>query len=257
VTFVARGITLSLDDGPVRYSWRSSRVGIFIRPGVEPRRTADRLTAKWRGSLRVTLIPMVVERTGRGERSYDIYSRLLKERIIFIGDPIGDLEANVIMAQMLFLQFENKNQDINLYLNCPDAAMTAGMAIYDTMQFIKCDIATYCIGQAVGMGAVLLAAGAKGKRFALPHARVMLHQPWGGAQGTTADIEIQASEIKRTRQAMVDVLAKHTKKPVEQVYNDVDRDFYMDAEQAKAYGIVDEVVAPVYAKSKQPERAKA
>ncbi len=189
----------------------------------------------------MTLIPMVVERAGRGERSYDIYSRLLKERIIFIGDPIGDLAANVIMAQMLFLQFENKNQDINLYINCPDASMTAGMAVYDTMQFIKCDIATYCIGQASGMGAVLLAAGTKGKRFALPHARVMLHQPWGGAQGTTADIEIPA---------------RHTGKPPEQIARDVDRDFYMDAEMAKAYGIVDEVVAPVYAK-KQPERANA
>ncbi|MCO5165562.1 MAG: ATP-dependent Clp protease proteolytic subunit [Planctomycetes bacterium] len=199
---------------------------------------------------------MVVERTGRGERSYDIYSRLLKERIIFIGDPIGDLEANVIMAQMLFLQFENKNQDINLYLNCPDASMTAGMAVYDTMQFIKCDIATYCIGQAAGMAAVLLAAGTKGKRFALPHARVMLYQPWGGAQGTTADIEIQASEIKRMRQSMCEILAKHTGKGVEQISRDVDRDFFMDAEQAKTYGIVDEVVAPVYAR-KQPERAKA
>jgi len=204
----------------------------------------------------VTLIPMVVERTGRGERSYDIYSRLLKERIIFIGDPIGDLEANVIMAQMLFLQFENKNQDINLYINCPDTTMTAGMAVYDTMQFIKCDIATYCIGQAVGMGAVLLAAGTKGKRFALPHSRTMLHQPWGGAQGTTADIEIQASEIKRTRQDMHDVLAKHTGRSIEQIVKDVDRDFFMDADQSKAYGIVDEVVAAVYAK-KAPERAKA
>lgn len=204
----------------------------------------------------MTLIPMVVERTGRGERSYDIYSRLLKERIIFLGDPIGDLAANVIMAQMLFLQFENKNQDINLYINCPDASMTAGMAVYDTMQFIKCDIATYCIGQASGMAAVLLAAGTKGKRFALPHARVMLHQPWGGAQGTTADIEIQASEIKRMRSSMTEILAKHTGKPTEQIARDVDRDFYMDAEMAKAYGIVDEVVAPVYAK-KQPERAKA
>jgi ATP-dependent Clp protease, protease subunit len=199
----------------------------------------------------VTLIPMVVERTGRGERSYDIYSRLLKERIIFLGDPVGDLEANVIMAQMLFLQFENKNQDINLYLNCPDASMTAGMAVYDTMQFIKCDIATYCIGQAVGMGAVLLAAGTKGKRFALPHSRIMLHQPWGGAQGTTADIEIQASEIKRMRLSMHEVLAKHTGRSVEQISKDMDRDFYMDAEQAKAYGIVDEVVAPVYARAKQ------
>jgi ATP-dependent Clp protease protease subunit len=201
----------------------------------------------------VTLIPMVVERTGRGERSYDIYSRLLKERIIFIGDPIGDIGANIIMAQMLFLQFENKNQDINLYINCPDAQITSGMAIYDTMQFIKCDIATYCIGQAVGMSALLLAAGTKGKRFALPHSRVMLHQPWGGASGTVSDVEIQANEIKRVKQSVHEILSKHTGRPLAQVEKDVDRDFFMDADQAKNYGLVDEVVAAVYAAKGKPE----
>jgi ATP-dependent Clp protease protease subunit len=205
------------------------------------------------GGCQVTLIPMVVERTGRGERSYDIYSRLLKERIIFIGDPIGDIGANIIMAQMLFLQFENKNQDINLYINCPDAQITSGMAIYDTMQFIKCDIATYCIGQAVGMSALLLAAGTKGKRFALPHSRVMLHQPWGGASGTASDVEIQANEIKRMKLSVHEILAKHTGRPLAQVEKDVDRDFFMDAEQAKGYGLVDEVVAAVYALKGKPE----
>jgi ATP-dependent Clp protease protease subunit len=198
---------------------------------------------------------MVVERTGRGERSYDIYSRLLKERIIFIGDPIADsVMANVILAQMLFLQFENKNQDINLYINCPGADISAGMAIYDTMQFIKCDIATYCIGQAIGLGAVLLAAGTKGKRFALPHSRVMLHQPGGGAYGTVADVEIQANEIKRNKQALQEILAKHTGKSIAQVEKDVDRDHYMDAEACKAYGLVDEVVAAVY--SQKGDKAK-
>jgi ATP-dependent Clp protease protease subunit len=194
----------------------------------------------------VTLIPMVVERTGRGERSYDIYSRLLKERIIFIGDPIGDIAANIIMAQMLFLQFENKNQDINLYINCPHTSLTAGMAIYDTMQFIKCDIATYCIGQAIGMGAVLLAAGTKGKRYALPHSRVMLHQPWGQASGTSADVEIQAAEYKRNKQTMYEIITKHTGQTMERVEKDIERDFFMDADSAKNYGIVDEVVAPAW-----------
>ena len=194
----------------------------------------------------MTLIPMVVERTGRGERSYDIYSRLLKQRIIFIGDPIGDIAANIIMAQMLFLQFENKNQDINLYINCPDTTLTAGLAIYDTMQFIKCDIATYCIGQAVGMAAVLMAAGTKGKRYALPHSRVMLHQPWGQAGGTTADVEIQAAEYKRNKQTMNEIIAKHTGQTFERVERDIERDFFMDAETAKTYGIVDEVVAPAW-----------
>jgi ATP-dependent Clp protease protease subunit len=194
----------------------------------------------------VTLIPIVVEKTGRGERSYDIYSRLLKERIIFLGDPISDHIANVVMAQLLFLQFENRNQDINLYINSPGGSITAGLAIYDTMQFVKCDIATYCIGQAASMGAVLLAAGTKGKRFALPHSRVMIHQPWGGAEGTVEDVVIQAAEIQRSKQALHEILAKHTGQPIERIHADADRDKYMDAEQAQAYGLVDQVVAPVY-----------
>jgi ATP-dependent Clp protease protease subunit len=196
----------------------------------------------------VTLIPVVVEKTGRGERSYDIYSRLLKERIIFIGDPIGDQIANVVMAQLLFLQFENRTQDINLYINSPGGSITAGLAIYDTMQFIKCDIATYCIGQAASMGAVLLAAGTKGKRYALPHSRVMIHQPWGGAEGTVADIVIQAAEIKRSKHALNQILSNHSGKPVEDIARDADRDYYMTAAEAAEYGLVDEVVEAVYTK---------
>ena len=204
------------------------------------------------------LVPTVIEQTSRGERAFDIYSRLLAERIVFLGSPIDDNVANLIVAQLLHLQSADPDKDISLYINSPGGDMTALFAIHDTMQFLGLDVATYCVGQAASAAAVLLAAGAPGKRFALPHARVMLHQPWGGAQGTTADIEIQAGEIKRTRQSMVEILAKHSKRPVDQVYRDVDRDFYMDAEQAKAYGIVDEVVAPVYAKkTQQPERAKA
>ncbi|RMG14392.1 MAG: ATP-dependent Clp endopeptidase proteolytic subunit ClpP [Planctomycetota bacterium] len=197
----------------------------------------------------MTLIPIVVEKTGRGERSYDIYSRLLKERIIFVGDPITDQVANLVMAQLLFLQFENRTQDINLYINSPGGSITAGLAIYDTMQFIKCDIATYCIGQAASMAAVLLAAGTPGKRYALPHSRVMIHQPWGGAEGTVADIVIQAEEIKRMKHTLHELLAKHTGQSVEQIAKDADRDYYMDAAQAKEYGLVDEVVSAVYDKS--------
>jgi ATP-dependent Clp protease protease subunit len=192
-----------------------------------------------------TLIPIVIEKTGRGERSYDIYSRLLKERIIFVGTPIDDMIANLVMAQLLFLQFENKNQDISMYINSPGGSVTAGLAIYDTMQFVKCDIATYCIGQAASMGAVLLAAGTKGKRYALPHSRIMIHQPWGGAQGTASDIEIQAEEIKRLKTALYDILAKHTTKPVKTIEKDADRDFFMGSMQAKEYGLVDEVITAV------------
>jgi len=198
----------------------------------------------------VTLIPVVVEKTGRGERSYDIYSRLLKERIIFIGDPIGDHLANLVMAQLLFLQFENRNQDISLYINSPGGSITAGLAIYDTMQFIKCDIATYCIGQAASMGAVLLAAGTPGKRYALPHSRAMIHQPWGGAEGTVEDVVIQAAEIQRNKQALHEILARHTGQSVERIAADSDRDNYMDADEAKAYGLVDQVVAAVYGEKK-------
>ena len=196
------------------------------------------------------LIPTVVEKTGRGERSYDIYSRLLKERIIFIGDPIGDYVANVVMAQLLFLQFENRTQDINLYINSPGGSTTAGLAIYDTMRFIKCDIATYCIGQAASMAAVLLAAGTKGKRYALPHSRVMIHQPWGGTEGTVADIVIQAAEIQRSKQSLNEILSKHTGRSPEQIANDADRDYYMSAIEAKEYGLVDEVVEAVYSSKK-------
>ena len=202
-----------------------------------------------------TLIPFVIEKTGRGERSYDIFSRLLKERIIFIGTPIDDTVANLIMAQLLYLQFENKNQDIQLDINSPGGSVTAGLAIYDTMQFVKCDVATYCIGQAASMGAVLLAAGKKGKRYALPHSRIMIHQPWGGAQGTASDIEIQAEEIKRLKGSLYDILAKHTGKPIKTIEKDADRDFFMSAAQAKEYGLVDDVItaAPESAQP-SPER---
>ena len=188
------------------------------------------------------LVPFVVENTGRGERSYDIYSRLLKERIIFITDEIDDSTANVVTAQLLFLQFENKNQDIHLYINSPGGSITSGLAIYDTMQFVKCDIATYCIGQAASMGSVLLCAGTKGKRFALPHARIMLHQPWDGTQGTATDIEIQADEIKRLKNAIYDIYSKHTGKSSAQISKDLDRDFFMSADQSKEYGIIDNVI---------------
>jgi ATP-dependent Clp protease protease subunit len=188
------------------------------------------------------LTPIVIEKTGRGERAYDIWSRLLKDRIVFIGMPIDDYVSNLIIAQMLFLQMENKSQDINVYINTPGGSVTAGLAIYDTMQFVQCDVATYCIGQAASMGALLLAGGTKGKRYALPHARVMLHQPWGGTQGTAADIQIQAEEILRLKKKMNELVTKHTGQPLERVERDADRDFYMSAEEARAYGLVDEVV---------------
>jgi len=195
--------------------------------------------------LGAQLVPTVIERTGRGERAYDIFSRLLKDRIVFVGAVIDDLDANLVIAQMLFLQGENKNADINLYLNSYGGAVTAGLAIYDTMQFVRCDVATFCIGQAISMAAILLAAGAKGKRFALPHCRVMLHQPWGGTRGTAVDISIQAEEMVRLRGALNQILARHTGQPLEQVERDTDRDFYMTAEDARAYGIVDEVIGSV------------
>jgi ATP-dependent Clp protease protease subunit len=188
------------------------------------------------------MIPMVIEKTGRGERAYDIYSRLLEDRIVFIGTAIDDNVANVVIAQLLFLQKENKHQDINLYINSPGGVVSAGMAIYDTMQFVQCDVATYCVGQAASMGAVLLTAGAKGKRFALPHSRIMIHQPWGGARGTAADIEIHAEEILKTKRTLNEVIARHTGQPLETVERDTDRDKFMDPHQAKAYGLVDEVV---------------
>jgi ATP-dependent Clp protease protease subunit len=189
-----------------------------------------------------TLIPYVVEQTARGERSYDIYSRLLLDRIIFLGGPIDDNVANAIVAQMLFLQSQDPKKDISLYINSPGGVVTAGMAIYDTMQFLSCDVATYCIGQAASMGAVLLTAGAKGKRYALPNARIMIHQPLGGAEGQCTDIQIQAAEIQRMKQTLNEVIAKHTGQPLETIFKDTERDNFMSAEQACAYGLVDTVV---------------
>ncbi len=189
------------------------------------------------------LIPMVVEQTGRGERSYDIFSRLLKERIIFLGTAIDDNVANLVIAQLLFLQSEDPEKDISIYINSPGGVVTAGLAIYDTMQFLKCDITTYCVGQAASMGAVLLAAGAKGKRFALPNARIMIHQPLGGAQGQATDINIQAQEIMRIKQILNSILADHSGRSIEDLEKDTDRDNFMSAAQAAEYGLVDEVVS--------------
>ncbi|NKB23637.1 MAG: ATP-dependent Clp endopeptidase proteolytic subunit ClpP [Kiritimatiellae bacterium] len=189
------------------------------------------------------LVPMVVEQSSRGERAYDIYSRLLKERIIFVGTPIGDEISNLIIAQMLFLQGEDAEKDISLYVNSPGGSVTAGLAIYDTIQFLKCDVVTYCVGQAASMGAVLLAAGASGKRYALPNARIMIHQPWGGAQGQATDINIQAQEILRLKDRLNEILAHHTGKPKEVIEQHTDRDNFMSAEDAQKYGLVDEVVA--------------
>jgi ATP-dependent Clp protease protease subunit len=188
------------------------------------------------------LVPTVIEQTGRGERAYDIYSRLLKDRIIFLGTPIDDTVANIIIAQLLFLQMEDSKKDISLYIHSPGGYVTAGMAIYDTMQFMTCDVATYCIGMAASMGAVLLAAGTKGKRFALPNCRVMLHQPSGGAGGQASDIAIAAREILRWRQTLNGAISRHTGKTPEQVEKDSDRDYYMSAHEAKDYGLVDHVV---------------
>ncbi len=188
------------------------------------------------------LVPMVIEQTGRGERAYDIYSRLLKDRIVFIGSGIDDLVANLVIAQMLFLQMEDPTKDINVYVHSPGGSVTAGLAIYDTMQFLKPDVATYCIGQAASMGAVLLAAGTKGKRYALPHARIMIHQPWGGVQGAASDISIQANEILRLKDRLNEILAAHTGKPLAKVQSDTDRDFFMSADESKEYGLIDEVI---------------
>lgn len=188
------------------------------------------------------LVPMVIEQTGRGERAYDIYSRLLKDRIVFIGTPIDDTVANLIIAQILFLHMEEPEKDISVYVHSPGGSVTAGLAIYDTMQFVKCDVSTYCLGQAASMGALLLAAGTKGKRYVLPHARVMIHQPWGGAQGTASDIHIQATEILKLKGQLNLILAKHTGQSLERIERDTDRDYFMSAEESKAYGIVDEVI---------------
>ncbi|MFH0772520.1 MAG: ATP-dependent Clp endopeptidase proteolytic subunit ClpP [Candidatus Omnitrophota bacterium] len=189
-----------------------------------------------------TLVPMVVEQTGRGERAYDIYSRLLKDRIIFIGTAIDDVISNLVIAQMLFLQMEDSDKDISVYINSPGGEVTAGLAIYDTMQFVKPDVCTYCVGQAASMGALLLAAGTKGKRCTLPNARIMIHQPWGGVQGAASDISIQAKEILRLRDKIEEILVKHTGQPLDKIKRDTDRDYFMSADESKAYGIIDEVI---------------
>lgn len=188
------------------------------------------------------LVPIVVEQTSRGERAYDIFSRLLKERIVFIGTPIDDAVASLVIAQLLFLESEDPDKDIYLYINSPGGVISAGLAIYDTMQYIKPDVATICIGMAASMAAVILAGGAKGKRTALPNSRIMIHQPWGGVQGTAADIRIQAEEILRMKRKINEILAKHTGKPIEQIEKDTDRDYYMSAEEAKEYGIIDQIL---------------
>ena len=187
-------------------------------------------------------VPMVVENSSRGERAYDIYSRLLKERIIFLGGPIDDSVANVVVAQLLFLESEDPDKDIHLYINSPGGVVTAGLAIYDTMQYIKPDVSTICIGQAASMGSILLTAGAAGKRYALPHARIMIHQPLGGAQGQSTDIQIQAKELLRLREVGNNLLARHTGQDPEKINVDTERDNFMSAEEAKAYGLIDEVV---------------
>lgn len=200
------------------------------------------------------LVPMVVEQTGRGERGYDIYSRLLVDRIVFLGTPVDDMVSNLIIAQLLFLQMTDPKKDIHLYINSPGGSVTAGLAIYDTVQFLTCDVNTYCIGQAASMGAVLLTAGTKGKRFALPNARIMIHQPWGGVQGQAADISIQAKEILRLKDRLNEILAEHTGKSVEDIAKDTDRDRFLSADEAKDYGLVDQVV--VSRKEITPETEK-
>ncbi|MHC4860546.1 MAG: ATP-dependent Clp protease proteolytic subunit [Planctomycetota bacterium] len=200
-------------------------------------------------------IPYVIEKTGRGERAYDIYSRLLEDRIIFVGSPLDDTVANVVIAQLLFLQKENRHQDIQVYINSPGGYVTSGLAIYDTMQFVQPDVATYCLGQASSMAAVLLAAGTKGKRFALPHSRIMLHQPWGGAEGTAADISIHAEEILKLKRNLNEIFSRHTGKTVEQIEEDSDRDNFMSPQEAREYGLVDEVIESLKdAKGEEPEK---
>ncbi|MFN0156470.1 MAG: ATP-dependent Clp endopeptidase proteolytic subunit ClpP [Bacteroidota bacterium] len=198
------------------------------------------------------LVPMVVEQTGRGERAYDIFSRLLKERIVFIGTPIDDGVATLTIAQLIFLQSEDPDKDINLYINSPGGSVSAGLAIYDTMQYIRPDVATTCIGLAASMGAVLLAGGAKGKRAGLPNSRIMIHQPWGGVQGTASDISIQAEEILRTKKRLNEILAFHCGKPVEQLEKDTDRDRYMSSEEARVYGLIDNLYVKNQAEAKKP-----
>ena len=192
--------------------------------------------------IRNALVPMVVEQTGRGERSYDIFSRLLNDRIIFLSDEVNDATASLVVAQMLFLEAQDPTKDISFYINSPGGSVTAGMAIYDTMQYIKCDVSTICIGMAASMGAFLLSAGAKGKRIALPHSEIMIHQPLGGAQGQASDIKIRAELILRTRDMLNKILSEKTGKPIEQIEKDTDRDNFMTAEQALEYGIIDRII---------------
>jgi ATP-dependent Clp protease, protease subunit len=193
------------------------------------------------GDFQSQLVPMVVEQTGRGERAYDIFSRLLKERIVFIGTPIDDTVASLTIAQMLFLESEDPDKDINVYINSPGGSVSSGLAIYDTMQYIRPDVATICIGMAASMGAVLLAGGSKGKRSALPNSRIMIHQPWGGVQGTASDISIQAEEILRTKKRLNEILAQHCGQPLETIERDTDRDRYMSADESRTYGLIDNV----------------
>jgi ATP-dependent Clp protease, protease subunit len=201
---------------------------------------------------RMSLVPMVVEQSGRGERAYDIFSRLLKDRIVFIGTPIDDIVANLVIAQLLFLEAEDPDRDINLYINSPGGVVSAGLAIYDTMQFIKSDVATICMGQAASMAALLLAAGAAGKRSALPHSRIMIHQPLGGSQGQATDIEIYTKEILTLRTELNKILVRHTGQPVDKIEKDTDRNFFMSAEEAKAYHIVDKVITKLELKKPEP-----
>ena len=189
------------------------------------------------------LVPIVVEQTGRGERAYDIYSRLLKDRIVFIGTPIDDMVANLVIAQMIFLEGEDPDRDINLYIHSPGGMVTAGLAIYDTMQFVKPDVATLCMGQAASMAAVLLAAGAKSKRSALPNSRIMIHQPLGGTQGQATDIEIDTKEMIKMKDQLNEILARHTGRPMEQIERDTDRNFFMSAAESKEYGLIDDIIA--------------
>jgi ATP-dependent Clp protease protease subunit len=218
--------------------------GIASPPqGAQPRRMSGATSPRKRRNLQNNmLVPIVVEQTGRGERSYDIYSRLLQDRIIILGSPIDDNVASVVVAQLLFLQAQDAQKDISIYINSPGGVVTAGLAIYDTMQFISCDVATYCIGQAASMAAVLLAAGTKGKRFALPNSRIMIHQPLGGAEGQATDISIQAQEILRLKANLNNMLASHCGRSIEDVTRDTDRDNFMSAEDAKAYGLIDDVL---------------
>lgn len=202
----------------------------------------DKIIDSMPAAIRSQLIPMVVEQTSRGERAYDIYSRLLKERVIFLVGPVEDHMANLVVAQLLFLESENPDKDIHLYINSPGGSVTAGLSIYDTMQFIRPDVSTMCIGQAASMGAVLLAGGAKGKRYALPHSRTMIHQPLGGFQGQAADFEIHAKEILEIRERLNRILAKHTGQPMERIQKDTDRDFFLSAEESVEYGLIDEVM---------------